>query len=122
MVRRFNDHVGVMVKNVASAPEGAKIPARIQMKGIYTLSVDDPIWWDVASLENIDANPAALPKWLGDDETRIGIIAMLDRRCADMELCRLKEERSSLQEWYVQADEAIQRALRESGMYRAPPF
>lgn len=116
LVRRFNELVGVMEKNNADAPRGVRVPERIAMKGLYTLGIDDPIWWDVGSLEDLDAAPGVVPKWLGDDNTRLGIIAMLDRKCAVTELERLKEERSSLQEWYVEADNAVKRAMLECGM------
>lgn len=119
LVKQHNYHIAVMMKNRRSAPKGSITPSKIEMKGLYGLSVDDPIWRDVAAF---DGDPLQVPKWLGDEETQKGIVAMLDAKCCTTELARLKQERSHLQTWYVAQRNALTRAIREAGKYLKPYY
>lgn len=116
LVRRHNELVGVMERNIEDAPTGAQIPARLQIKGIYDLGIDDPIWRDEGNADSVgDGDAVDIPDWLGDEPTRKGIIAMLDLKCCQAEFRRLAFEKSALQVWYVTQHHALHRAIREAG-------
>lgn len=97
------------------APPGAIAPPEIDGAGLWALDVDDEIWQDVGLDDSEDAdNP---PGWLGDDDVRDGIKAMLQLdRCAEEEW-RSGQERRSMQEWFAEEWRALTRAFDETGMF-----
>lgn len=113
LVARYNSYVQVMEKNLNNAPKGAKPPAKLQMKGLFSAGVDDPVWRDASVW---DGESAEMPAWLCDENVQAGIIAMLDLKCSRVELARLRRERSSLQMFYVEQHNAMSQAIQDAGM------
>jgi hypothetical protein len=74
------------------------------------LDVDDDIWQDVG----LDDEEDSVPAWLGDEDTRRGIKALLELdRCFEEEEC-LGRERCALQEWFIEEWKTVLMALRST--------
>ncbi|KDR65453.1 hypothetical protein GALMADRAFT_81864, partial [Galerina marginata CBS 339.88] len=100
LARNYNKLCSELVKLIDSkkAPRGAVAPLQIQLDGLFKLDVDDDIWQDIGLTDDND-NPQEIPAWLGNDDVRIGIKALLEYdRCVEEER-RLKEEKLSMQQW-----------------------
>lgn len=81
------------------APRGAVVPLQINLQSLFQLDVDDSIWEDIGLTgENDDGQ--AVPGWLGDEEIRKGIRALLEFRRCEEEKRRLITERLSMQQWF----------------------
>lgn len=98
MVMEYNklcDDIQELIRKRA-APRHAVAPKRLNSATIYSLDVDNPIWSD-RGLDEEDSEP---PIWLGDDEAREGIKALLMWRRCEEEECYLTREVVFLQSWY----------------------
>lgn len=84
-----------MIDN-GKAPAGALYPKALPKEGLYTLDVDSPIWDDsgLNDQDNVD-----IPLWLGDDEVRQAIPALLTLQRCDEEVARLRAECERLRLW-----------------------
>ncbi|KAF9505373.1 hypothetical protein BS47DRAFT_1368124 [Hydnum rufescens UP504] len=79
-------------------PHNAVIPPPIEMKGLFSLDVDNDIWQDIGLAD--DEFGGQVPPWLGDEDVRNGIqIVQEIMNCHD-ELYLCECERSSLQHWF----------------------
>ncbi|RDB16358.1 hypothetical protein Hypma_002976 [Hypsizygus marmoreus] len=97
------------MKNSGLAPSKAVIPSKIEREGLFKLDVDDDIWQDIG-LDDDNLN-GVIPAWLGDENTRKGIKAMLELdRCVEEEQ-RLAMERCTLQEWLLEEWNSLLAAL-----------
>jgi len=95
------------------APLGAIIPEQIELAAIFSLDVDDAIWQDVGLDEEHDG---PVPQWLGDDNVRTGIKALLELdRCLEEET-RLRKERCVMQEWMLEEWNSVQIACQAAGI------
>lgn len=93
------------LKANGGAPKQSIIPSKIEREGLFKLDVDDDIWQDIGL--NEDDFEGVIPAWLGDEPTRQGIKAMLEKdRCLEEEQ-RLSLERCSLQEWLMSEWESV---------------
>ena len=100
------------------APSGSIAPRPVQRDGLFKLDVDDNIWQDIGLN---DGNGSEIPRWLGDEEVRSGIQALLQHdRCCEEEL-RLRKERCNLQQWFMEEWDGIEAARREAGEHSIIP-
>ena len=93
-----------------AVPRGAIAPLPIVLDRLFKLDVDDDIWQDIG-LTNETDDMTEIPAWLGNNDVRDGIKALLEHdRCVE-EMERVKHERVCMQEWFkeewVVAQEAI---------------
>lgn len=96
------------LKAAGAAPKQSIIPYKIEKEGLFKLDVDDDIWQDIGL--NEDNLEGVVPAWLGHEQTRQGIKAILEKdRCLEEEQ-RLSWERCSLQEWMANEWKAISSA------------
>ncbi|KAK7435870.1 hypothetical protein VKT23_019401 [Stygiomarasmius scandens] len=95
------------------APAHAVPPIKIEKSTLFALDTDEDIWQDVGLTENGDQLP---PPWMVDENVRKGIRAMLELdRCAE-ESARLRIQRQSLQEWFLEEWQVLMVAMeREIG-------
>lgn len=97
-------------------PQNAVIPPSIDMKGLFSLDVDNDIWQDIGLAD--DEFDGDIPPWLGDETVRNGIRLVQDiANCRDeLELC--SRERVSLQHWFDEESAAMMTSLHScKGMY-----
>ncbi|EIN12249.1 hypothetical protein PUNSTDRAFT_60254, partial [Punctularia strigosozonata HHB-11173 SS5] len=121
LARRYNTlciEMSDLIKRGA-APPGAQAPTPIDVKSLWNLDVDDPIWHDTGLMDE-DLGEEAYPRWFADDAVRKGIRAMLEIDRCNEELARLRKERTTLQEWlqdeWAATADAIARHAREPGL------
>lgn len=100
LAKTYNDLCAEMERLIRQrkAPSGAVVPLSINRERLFELDVDDEIWQDIGLDDSSDANP--VPRWLGDEQVRRGIRAMLELDRCEEEENRLKLERCALQEWF----------------------
>lgn len=101
-----------MLITKGEAPTSAVPPKPIPRDGLFKLDVDDDIWQDVG-LD--DDQSVEIPGWLGDDKVREGIRAMLELDRCNEEKVRVMQERTALQEWFVEEWNAVASALLTHG-------
>ncbi|KAG6913037.1 hypothetical protein DXG01_010281, partial [Tephrocybe rancida] len=82
--------------NKGKAPPGTICLKKLEIKGIFTLDVDDAIWEDLGLDKG---SPAAPPPWLSDKGVRVGIRALLEYDCCIEEKVRLRHECRSMHFW-----------------------
>ncbi|KAH8113030.1 hypothetical protein DFH11DRAFT_1511011 [Phellopilus nigrolimitatus] len=93
------------------APRDAKCPEPLTIKGLFGMDVDDAIWQDVGLYDDDDGD---IPRWLGDENVRKGIKALLEvRRCRE-ELQRLDKERFAMQDWFAETWSQTSKAFESS--------
>lgn len=93
-------------------PRGAQAPHPISTEGLFKLDVDDEIWQDVGLDESDLGND--IPRWLGDENVREGIKALLELdRCKEEER-RLTYERTAMQEWLIEEWECVKAGIEET--------
>lgn len=80
------------------APKGAVAPSSILLSDLYNLDVDDDIWLDIGLTDEND-ELETVPGWLGNENIRRGIKALLEQDRCNEEMRRLIAERLSLQQW-----------------------
>ncbi|RDB20395.1 hypothetical protein Hypma_012501 [Hypsizygus marmoreus] len=101
----------VALKRSGQALAKAIIPAKIEREGLFKLDVDDDIWQDIG-LDD-DSDTGAIPAWLGDENTRNGIKAIVELdRCKEEEQ-RLGMEHCTMQEWMMEEWHAVLHALED---------
>lgn len=95
------------------APRNSVAPLKIEMEGLFELDVDDDIWLDVGIGYNEESDTVP-PLWLSNEGVRTGIRAMTDRdRCVE-ERKRLLKERNSLQVWFNEEWQVVNKAIDDS--------
>lgn len=96
------------LKVANQAPVGAVCPEPLEIKGLFNLDVDSPLWvnMDCTGLEG-----AHVPRWLGDENVRCGIRAMLEMKRCKEELERIKTEYAAMQSWSIRRWGALHAAL-----------
>ncbi|KAK7435306.1 hypothetical protein VKT23_019751 [Stygiomarasmius scandens] len=106
------DEILVLIQR-GKAPAHAVPPIKIEKSTLFALDTDEDIWQDVGLTENGDQLP---PPWMVDENVRKGIRAMLELdRCAE-ESARLRIQRQSLQEWFLEEWQVLMVAMeREIG-------
>ena len=83
------------------APKGAQVPPQIELNSLFKLDVDDDIWQDLGLTNDLDGF-SDIPQWLGNDDIRRGIKALLlHDRCSE-EKRRLVKERKAMQQWFIE--------------------
>ncbi|KAF9514979.1 hypothetical protein BS47DRAFT_1450002 [Hydnum rufescens UP504] len=88
------------------------IPPPIEMKGLFSLDVDNDIWQDIGLAD--DEFGGQVPPWLGDEDVRNGIqIVQEIMNCHD-ELYLCECEQSSLQHWFNDESAALIAVLQAS--------
>ena len=100
LARKYNKLCAELTQMIVAkkAPRGAVAPSEIQQDGLFKLDVDDDIWQDIGLTDEVD-NLQDIPDWLGNEDVRNGIKALLERdRCIEEER-RLVQERLSMQQW-----------------------
>ncbi|KAJ3529279.1 hypothetical protein NMY22_g9058 [Coprinellus aureogranulatus] len=90
-----------------SAPRNVKAPDKIDLKSIYSMDVDDPIW----NYRGLDDNEEEVPLWLGDEDVRNGINSLLMWQRCEEEECYLAREAFLLQTWYRQEWDRLNHAI-----------
>ena len=96
-----------------AAPKGAIAPLPIQLDGLFKLDVDDDIWQYIGLTDDTD-DMMSIPEWLGNDEVRIGIKALLEYdRCVE-EMKRVRHERTCMQEWFQEEWMIVQAAIEDT--------
>jgi hypothetical protein len=98
LVTQYNKLVKEMqgLKVAKKAPRGWKVPKPLKARDLFGLDVDNSIWIDDDMLGTEDQQ---VPKWLGDDRTREGIVALLRKDRALEEAERVKAEVRAMSEW-----------------------
>ena len=93
----------------SSISKNAIIPPPIDMKGLFSLNVDNDIWQDIGLAD--DEFDGKVPPWLGDDNVRNSIQLMQEVKncCNELRLC--DRERSSLQQWFEEESAALMAAF-----------
>jgi len=79
LARKYNklcDELAELIRK-KNAPRGAVVPLYIDMETLFKLDVDDDIWQDVGLTDDIDTLHS-IPSWLGDENVRQGIKALLE--------------------------------------------
>lgn len=92
------------------APHGALSPLPIDISSLFKLDVDDDIWEDIGLTQDNDNNQV-IPGWLGDEDIRKGIRALLDLSRCEEEERRLIAERISMQQWFREEWDVIIAAI-----------
>ncbi|KAG6846484.1 hypothetical protein H0H93_013693, partial [Arthromyces matolae] len=102
LVTKFNKLCDEMekLKRDPEAPTPGPVPSKLNKEGLFKLDVDDNIWENI--VWNDEERAELVPKWLGDENTRTGIRAMLELKRCEEEEHRLSLERCSLQEWFTE--------------------
>ena len=94
------------------APQGATVPEKIEMTGLFALDVDDAIWQDVGLADEDLVDP---PLWMCDEDVRRGIKALLELdRCLEEE-ARLVHERRALQVWFSEEWKIVTEGCQATG-------
>ena len=112
IAQRFNKLVDDLEDLIRKrrAPRHAITPKHLERDSLFSLGVDDPIWND-QGLDDMDSDT---PQWLGDDEVRDCITAMLTLSRCEEEECYLIREAVLLQSWYVSEWERLNHAVHRS--------
>jgi len=101
LARKYNklcDELSDLIKK-RNAPHGAVIPLHLSMETLFKLNVDDDIWQDIGLTDDIDTLQD-IPPWLGNEDVRHGIKALLELdRCEEEERC-LAAEHIAMQQWF----------------------
>lgn len=114
LVAEYNKHRVSMMKlrGRRGIPHKAVIPPPIEMKGLFSLDVDNDIWQDIGLAD--DEFGGKVPPWLGDEDVRNGLRLVREiANCRD-ELYLCQRERTSLQHWFNDESAALITALRSS--------
>ncbi|KDR66151.1 hypothetical protein GALMADRAFT_44200, partial [Galerina marginata CBS 339.88] len=115
LVKKYNklcEELEQMIKS-KRAPKGAIAPLAIDTNKLFEIDVDDDIWQDVGLTDDHDGHDI-IPGWLGNDDIRSGIKALLELdRCIEEET-RLKKERLSMQEWFLEEWNVMEKAYNSS--------
>ncbi|KAH9485339.1 hypothetical protein JR316_0002247 [Psilocybe cubensis] len=101
LVRNYNKACVQLESMIAQkkAPRGAIAPLPIIMEGLFKLDVDDNIWQDIG-FDDDENETIEIPDWLGKEDVRKGIKALLEyNRCIEEER-RLIEEKKSMIQWF----------------------
>jgi hypothetical protein len=112
LARKYNKLCNDLEKmiNKKKAPRGAISPLAIEMDSLFKLDVDDDIWQDIGLTDDLD-DSSEIPDWLGNDKVREGIKVLLEYdRCLE-EMQRIRHERISMQEWFLEEWVVLQEAL-----------
>ena len=112
LARKYNKLCNDLEKiiNKKKAPRGAISPLAIEMDNLFKLDVDDDIWQDIGLTDDLD-DLSEIPDWLGNDQVRGGIKVLLEYdRCLE-EMQRIRHERVSMQEWFLEEWVVLQKAL-----------
>ena len=100
LARKYNklcDELSDLIKG-KKAPRGAIAPVKINMEGLFKLDVDDDIWQDIGLTDDIDSLQN-IPPWLGNENVRKGIKALLEFDRCEEEERHLISEHISMQQW-----------------------
>ncbi|RXW12569.1 hypothetical protein EST38_g13285 [Candolleomyces aberdarensis] len=103
---KFCDELDGFIRS-RRAPRHAVSPQKLDRASIFSLDVDDPIWND----RGLVGEDIEVPDWLGDDEVREDIRAMLISQRCDEEECYLVREATFLQAWFQKEWALLQQAI-----------
>ena len=113
LARTYNklcDDMAQLIKD-RCAPLGARVPSKVNIESLFKLDVDDDIWQDDGLTSDMD-NASEVPGWLGNDNVRQGIKALLLHDRCQEEKRRLLKERRSMQEWFTEEWDLANSALK----------
>ncbi|EDR14713.1 uncharacterized protein LACBIDRAFT_305654 [Laccaria bicolor S238N-H82] len=104
LAKKYNNLCSELEKMIKAkqSPRGARAPHKIATEGLFKLDVDDDIWQDVGLDDTDLSSENAIPQWLGNEDVRKGIKALLELDRCKEELRRLSYERSAMQEWLIE--------------------
>jgi len=116
----YNDLCHQLTGLLASgqALPGSAAPQPIQHDGLFKLDVNDDIWQDV---ELDDKYNGRIPRWLGDEEVRSGIQALLQHDQCCEEEHRLRKEHCNLQQWFMEEWDCVKAAQAAAGEHLIIP-
>ncbi|KAF9520212.1 hypothetical protein BS47DRAFT_1387543 [Hydnum rufescens UP504] len=103
-MKKLRGHQGI--------PRNALIPPSIDMKGLFSLDVDNDIWQDIGLAD--DEFDSDVPPWLGDEMVRNGIQLVQDIANCQDELKLCWRERHSLEHWFDEESAAMMTLLNSS--------
>ena len=96
-----------------AAPKGAIAPLPIELDGLFKLNIDDDIWQDIGLTDKTD-DITAIPAWLGNNDVRDEIKALLDYdRCVE-KITRVKYECVCMQEWFQKEWIVVEKAIEDT--------
>lgn len=112
LARKYNKLCEDLKKMILlkKAPLGAIAPLSIESDGLFKLDVDDDIWQDIGLTDEQDNN-RDIPRWLGDENVRQGIKALLELDRCNEEDRRLSYERLAMQEWMLEEWQVLEQAI-----------
>ncbi|KAG6834252.1 hypothetical protein H0H93_010868 [Arthromyces matolae] len=113
LCRKYNEACEDLQRRLekGEGPPGAVAPLPIDKSGLFKLDVDDDIWQDVGLY---DSDYLDLPRWLGDEDVRRGIKAMLELdRCIEEET-RLDKEWVAMQRWFQEEWMVMEMAMEKN--------
>lgn len=115
LVSKYNERQASMMKlrGKGPIPKTALVPPRLEMKGLFSLDVDQDIWLDIG-IEDEASFGGDIPPWLGDDTVRRGISIMQELVSCEGELYRLRQERSALQASFAREHTALIQLIRRT--------
>ena len=94
---------------------GKAAPTPIDPNCLFNVDLDESIWQDCGLGDDGDGDA---PSWAADESVREGIRWMLELDRCNEERERLMDERSALQEWFMEEWECVVQAKRRAGMSR----
>ncbi|THU96545.1 hypothetical protein K435DRAFT_819426 [Dendrothele bispora CBS 962.96] len=104
LVRKYNRLVNEMrdLIMLKKCPPKAVAPELIDVKGLFSLDIDDAFWQNIG-LDSQDENcPNGPPPWMADEDVRKGIRSMLEIDRCNEEDDRLAREMQSMKEWFIE--------------------
>ncbi|KAJ7066078.1 hypothetical protein C8F01DRAFT_980902 [Mycena amicta] len=109
LVKSYNDEQAKIVKLIQKkkVPPNTIAPERLDEARIFKLDIDDAIWLDVGLTDD----DSELPEALLDPEIRRLISYLLQKRRAEEELHRLKQEHGHLRHYLATEWEAMENAI-----------
>ena len=98
---------------LGKAPHGVIPPPPLVRETLFSLDVDDPIW-DDTGLEDVE-DQASVPQWLGNENVRTGIKALLMVERCEEELVRLRLECQASHRWVREEWDLLMVGLTTTG-------
>ena len=98
---------------LGKAPCGVIPPPPLVRETLFSLDVDDPIW-DDTGLEDVEEQPS-VPQWLGNENVRTGIKALLMVERCEEELFRLRLECQASHQWVREEWDLLMAGLMTAG-------
>lgn len=121
LVTKYNKLVDKMAHahELGQSPPNSILPRRLNARDLFRLDVDDVVWLEDPGLGGMDEG--AVPLWLGNEDVRQGILAMLEvQRCTE-ESERIRIEVKNACTWITEEASALKNAA-ELNSRKLPPI